>query len=113
MESFLQTTEHRLNSTINNTEEFETGKNLSAKKFLAIIFLLITKLRMKYFEIQFVFLESLDHTYYTSPDIPEWVFKSSSVIMAIIGLVGICSNLGVIAAYMKNKTVRTEFWMHI
>ena len=33
MESFLQTTEHRLNSTINNTEEFETGKNLSAKSF--------------------------------------------------------------------------------
>ena len=44
--------------------------------------------------------------YHTSPNIDKWVFHVSSVIMAIIGVVGTSSNLGVIGAYIRNKKVR-------
>ena len=44
-------------------------------------------------------------SYYTAPDIPSWVWFCSSVILSIIGAFGIFSNLAVIIAYIKNKSV--------
>ena len=44
-------------------------------------------------------------SYYTAPDIPSWVWICSSVILSIIGAFGIFSNLIVIIAYIKNKSV--------
>ena len=46
-----------------------------------------------------------DQAYYTNPDIPTWLWISSSVILIIIGLFGITSNLTIIVAYCRNKAV--------
>ena len=44
-------------------------------------------------------------SYYTAPDIPSWVWICSSVTLSLIGAFGIFSNLIVIIAYIKNKSV--------
>ena len=46
-----------------------------------------------------------DLNYYTSPDIPGWVFLTASVVMGFIGPIGVISNLYVIVGYLRNKTV--------
>ena len=46
-----------------------------------------------------------DLNYYTSPDIPGWVFLTASIVMGFIGPIGVVSNLYVIVGYFRNKTV--------
>ena len=48
----------------------------------------------------------MDLSYHTSPDIPGWAWISISVMFATIGAFGIFSNLIIIVAYVKTKTVR-------
>ena len=53
-----------------------------------------------------------DLGYYTSPDIPTWVWISTSVILAIAGSCGILSNLMIIVAYLRNKSVCLFVYCH-
>ena len=48
---------------------------------------------------------TIDLNYYTSPDIPGWVFLTASIVMGFIGPIGVISNLYVIVGYLRNKTV--------
>ena len=47
-----------------------------------------------------------DPDYHTSPDISDWVWITTSVILASIGFFGLVSNLNIVIAYAKNSTVR-------
>ena len=104
----LLITEISNSSAIITSKENETGK-LLFWLFVQIGFCLFHKnyIIFKMTNMRNIMLPiSAFNIYYTSPNIDKWVFHVSSVIMAIIGVVGISSNLGVIGAYIRNKKVR-------
>ena len=53
-----------------------------------------------------------DLNYYTSPDIPGWVFLAASIVMGFIGPIGVISNLYVIVGYLRNKTVSAAMFQN-
>ena len=53
-----------------------------------------------------------DLNYYTSPDIPGWVFLTASIVMGFIGPIGVISNLYVIVGYLRNKTVSAAMFQN-
>ena len=51
--------------------------------------------------------------YYTSPEIPDWFWTTSSVVMAVTGLIGITTNGAVIFAYQRTNSVRENIYLGV
>ena len=43
-----------------------------------------------------------------NPDLPDWLWATSSIVMGVTGSLAIATNLIVIVAYIRNKSV-SEF----
>ena len=52
---------------------------------------------------------SNESDYFTSPDIPSWVWVTTSVVLTIIGSFGMTSNLMIIVTYLRNKSVNIYY----
>ena len=52
---------------------------------------------------------SVESDYFTSPDIPSWVWVTTSVVLTIIGSFGMTSNLMIIVTYLRHKSVNIYY----
>ena len=52
---------------------------------------------------------SVESDYFTSPDIPSWVWVTTSVVLTIIGSFGMTSNLMIIVTYLRHKSVKIYY----
>ena len=52
---------------------------------------------------------SVESDYFTSPDIPSWVWVTTSVVLTIIGSFGMTSNLMIIVTYLRHKSVNVYY----
>ena len=70
------------------------------------IYILSQLHEMKINVICLFFIESMDLAYETTPEMPDFVWISSSVVFALEFCIGGVTNLTIVFCYLKNISVR-------
>lgn len=74
------------------------------KKLIFVIF----KMFKNFYHLISIAFKDFDMRYYVDPDLPDWLWATSSIVMGVTGSLAIATNLIVIFAYIRNKSVSGE-----